>query len=503
MIINYKLLDDEVFFGGAINDGIYMPFDKETTYEIDMNIWHSGNQASALIFSNKGKIYYSVRPMKIKFEKGNLTLDGHDIKEYQSDVPTIQGTHKYICNHIFKECKSYPDLAFFEHPQFNTWIEMEWDCTEKKVLNYAKKITSNGYGGGILMIDDCWCEDYGVWEFDKKKFAHPKKMMETLHNLGFKVMLWVCPYISPDSKVYRELEPLGYLLKNSKGETYISHWWNGYSAVLDLTNPEAVKWIEGQFDYLMKEYGVDGFKLDACDPEWYYGDTKFMNSEDISSQATIWCEIGEKYDLAELRVGFNNGISSCAHRLRDKRHSWDEEGLNTLIPDAILEGLMGYPYLCPDMIGGGMVPDFHNEGFHFDQELFVRYAQVSAMFPMMQFSLAPWKCLSKKNQAIVLEAVELHRSYYPTIVEAVKKAVDGTPIVRSVAYQTNDDKYASIMDEFFLGDDILVCPQVKKEKSRSITIPEGTWIDELGNTYEEGTYTIKTPLNRIPVFKRK
>ena len=168
MIINYKLLDDEVFFGGAINDGIYMPFTKETTYEIDMNIWHSGNQASALIFSNKGKIYYSVRPMKIKFDKGNLTLEGHDIQEYSSDVPTIQGTHKYICNHIFKECKSYPDLAFFEHPQFNTWIEMEWDCTEKKVLNYAKKITNNGYGGGILMIDDCWCEDYGVWEFDKK-----------------------------------------------------------------------------------------------------------------------------------------------------------------------------------------------------------------------------------------------------------------------------------------------------------------------------------------------
>ena len=31
-------------------------------------------------------------------------------------------------------------------------------------------------------------------------------MMKELKDLGFKVMLWVCPFVSADSDVYRELE---------------------------------------------------------------------------------------------------------------------------------------------------------------------------------------------------------------------------------------------------------------------------------------------------------
>ena len=50
-----------------------------------------------------------------------------------------------------------------------------------------------------------------------------------------------------------------------RGGTYICKWWNGYSASLDLTHPEAVKYFQGRLTYLGDEYGVDGFKLDAGD----------------------------------------------------------------------------------------------------------------------------------------------------------------------------------------------------------------------------------------------
>ena len=42
-------------------------------------------------------------------------------------------------------------------------------------------------------------------------------------------------------------------------------WWNGYSASLDLTNPRAVTYFQERLAYLVEEYGVDGFKLDAGD----------------------------------------------------------------------------------------------------------------------------------------------------------------------------------------------------------------------------------------------
>lgn len=187
------------------------------------------------------------------------------------------------------------------------------------------------------------------------------------------------------------------LVKKSDGTTAISHWWNGYSAVLDLTNPTATAWFEKQASALMDNFGIDGFKFDAADPEYYDDDFVFSDGSERSTQAKIWAEIGAKYSFNELRAGFNAGWLPVVNRLRDKNHSWDNDGLNTLIPDGIAMGLCGYQYLCPDMIGGGMVPDFHRDGFVFDEELFVRYCQVAAMFPMMQFSRAPWKVLSENN----------------------------------------------------------------------------------------------------------
>ena len=212
------------------------------------------------------------------------------------------------------------------------------------------------------------------------------------------------------------------------GETAISHWWNGYSAVLDLSKKESRDYFNEIADNLINRYGVDGFKMDAGDPEYYHEGFTFADGKEKSFQAQYWAEMGERYSFNELRVAFNNNLKCVAHRLRDKNHSWDNEGLNMLIPNALAMGICGYPYLCPDMIGGGMVPDFHREGFQFDQELFVRYAQVAALFPMMQFSRSPWKVLSPENQKIVSDMVKLHLEYSSLIEElAINASKTGEP----------------------------------------------------------------------------
>eukprot|EP00951_Prasinocladus_malaysianus_P025381 scaffold222419_cov31-Prasinocladus_malaysianus.AAC.2 len=72
-----------------------------------------------------------------------------------------------------------------------------------------------------------------------------------------------------------------------------------------------------------------------------------------------------------------------AQRLCDKNHAWDESGLASLIPNGLAQGLAGYAFGCPDMIGGGQYSDFYELGtlrprLDIDQELFVRYAQAAA-----------------------------------------------------------------------------------------------------------------------------
>ena len=62
----------------------------------------------------------------------------------------------------------------------------------------------------------------------------------------------------------------------------------------------------------------------------------------------------------------------------------------------------------------------------------MRYCQVAATFPMMQFSRAPWKVLSEQNQKICLDAVGLHGDLAEYIVQTAKRcAASGEPMIRN------------------------------------------------------------------------
>ena len=66
------------------------------------------------------------------------------------------------------------------------------------------------------------------------------------------------------------------------------------------------------------------------------------------------------------------------------------------------------------MIGGGELSSFR-DGAPLDQELFVRFAQCSALFPMMQFSLAPWRVLDERHLSAVKAAVDTHQTLQPDL----------------------------------------------------------------------------------------
>ena len=81
---------------------------------------------------------------------------------------------------------------------------------------------------------------------------------------------------------------------------------------------------------------------------------------------------------------------------------------------------------------------------------------------MMQFSVAPWRILDKEHLNAVLGAVELRESFKETILNLAKGAAkNGEPIVRSMEYVFPHKGYANIVDQFLLGDTILVAPYLK------------------------------------------
>jgi len=499
------LLEGEGFWGGCVTDGKAMPFGK-ATFERDLYGNTGGNQAQPLLISNKGRYIWSEEPFKFSFDSKSLKLESKRGKvKIDKQGNSLREVYQYVSRTYFPSSGQLPDELLFVKPQYNTWIELIYDQREDRIRKYASDILANGFPTGVLMIDDNWQEDYGIWDFHPGRFKDPRGMMDTLHDQGFKVMLWICPYFSPDCETFRLLDKKGYFLKDKRGGTYMRRWWNGYSASLDLTNPEAVRYFQGRLTYLIKEYGVDGFKLDAGDANHYH-DANIKARKNISPNAfsELWAKLGLPFKLNEYRACWKLAGQPLAQRLRDKGHNWQD--LRQLIPDALALSLMGYAYVCPDMIGGGEYSYFYNNPDKpLDQELIVRSAQCSALMPMMQFSVAPWRVLSQENMVICRDMALLHEKMGQEILAMAKAAAkSGEPIVRHMEYMYPHQGYAEIKDQFLLGDSIMVAPVLEKGKRRrTVVFPAGTWLGDDGSTITGPcTREINVPLRRLPWYRK-
>lgn len=505
-LVAYKkelvIKENEYWWGGNVEDGKHMPYENSFSRNLDGDLLY--NQGVPFLISNKGRYIWSEKPFAFSFDKDRLVVEGTSDVILNENNGTLKETFAKASSNHFPPSKQSPDKSFFAHPQFNTWMEMTHQPSQEKVLKFAKDIVSNGFSPGILMIDDGWQENFGVWNFHPGRFPNPKEMIQELKELGFTVMLWLCPFVSPDSSNFRMLEQKGYLIKNTDNEPVIRKWWNGHSALLDCSNEETVKWLESEMDKLIEDYQIDGFKLDGGDPQ-YYDDSDVCSKEIIANEQSLeWAKIGLKYPYNEYRACWKLGGQALVQRLSDKTHSWD--ALGSLIPNGIAQGLMGYAFICPDMIGGGQYEDLQNPDFKWDQELFVRYAQCAALFPMMQFSTAPWRVLDETHLGYCLDAVELHSEMVPLINElSAHAAKTGEPIIRNMSYQFDGyPEFATINDQFMLGDDVLVAPLLEKGVcERTIVFPTGTWLGDDGTEVTGPCeLAVNVPLSRLPYYKR-
>ncbi|HMQ30233.1 MAG TPA: glycoside hydrolase family 31 protein [Chloroflexaceae bacterium] len=498
------LLLGEGWWGGAIDDGIVMPFGDEP-FERDLYGDLTMNQGAPLLLSSRGRFVWSDEPFAFAVAGGRLRVNGRGELQQGEGGSSLRGAFRAAARRHFPATGQLPDPRLFTAPQYNTWIELMYDQEQAVVLAYARAIVEHGFPPGVLMIDDSWQEDHGTWRFHPGRFPDPQAMITELHSLGFTVMLWVSPFVSPDSAVFRRLEADGLLLRSADGATAVRPWWNGHSALLDCTNEGALDWLHGELGRLMAETGVDGFKLDAGDPIYYRPDDRSRRPTHPNGHCAAWATSGLRYGLNELRACWGLGGQPLAQRLRDKYHSWGADGLASLIPNGLAQGLAGYAFTCPDMIGGGEYKSFTDPAFALDQELVVRYAQCAALFPMMQFSAAPWRILDAEHLACCLQAARLHTELGPAILAlAEHAAASGEPIMRHMAYVCPEGGYEQVRDQFLLGDDLLVAPVLARgARRRPVIFPPGIWQGDDGSLVRgPAVQTVTAPLARLPHYRR-
>ena len=526
-----KMMPDEKWWGLCHNFGREMPFSEASSLKCDLRKDNYSHQSLSFLCSNRGRVVWCAEPVGVRIDAGEIALesDKGEIVIKKDAGRNLAEAYRYAAKTWFPPSGEVPELLYFDAPQYNTWIELTYHQNEKDILAYAKSMIDHGLPPGIFMIDDTWQHGYGEWYFDMRRFDDPKGMVDTLHAMGFKVLLWMCPFVSMDTPAYRRIawgrnpdDVKGYpdkggFLCSSLERGYCGvppaapiNWWNGTSALLDFTHPNAVAWFDEQLERLVNDYGVDGFKFDGGGVHFYAGcvgeeggaPRTFANNPSVSpsGQSALYGAFALKYKGSEYRNGFGFAGKPVIMRLHDKNHSW--EALRRLIPDMLAAGFVGCPFICPDMVGGGEWTAFL-PGAPFDPELFIRSAQIQALCPMMQFSASPWRCLDAGNQEIVKNVVALRQRFAPKFVELAKEsAKTGEPMMRNLEYSFPDMGLSEVKDEFMMGDWLLVAPVVEKGvSSRKVVLPPGRWLaDDGSEVLGPCEITVTTPLSRLPHF---
>jgi alpha-glucosidase (family GH31 glycosyl hydrolase) len=375
--------------------------------------------------------------------------------------------------------------------------------TQADVIAFAEDIVAHGYPHSVMEIDDRWQSVYGNCAWDRTKFPDPQRMIERLHELGFKVTLWVPPFFDPQSAAFAEAAQRGYLVRHpADGTPVLVRWWQGYGGLIDVSNPDALAWWRGELQRLQDD-GVDGFKFDAGEGNFVPRDRQTaapLLPQHYADHYVAW--VAKNFAWTEVRCGWRSQRQGILFREWDKWSRWGiDNGLHSVLTQALALSMVGYPFVLPDMIGGNAYG-----GEEPDAELLIRWTQISALLPALQFSIPPW-VFGAETDAICRQYTQLHEQLLPYILSAISETLrSGVPLVRPLFWHApNDQATLTIDDQFLLGPRLLVAPVLQPgQQARDLYLPAGTWRDWWSGAVIEGPRHISqypAPLERMPLFE--
>lgn len=389
---------------------------------------------------------------------------------------------------------------------FCTWTQYPRSITQERILHMARTIRQRRFPCSVITIDDRWESAFGELEFSRD-FPDPRVMVEELHKLGFRVWLWVTPFINQEANTFPLLAEKGLLAPGRDGGPSLFRWWGGTAGIVDLTNPDARQWYREQLLRLKNGIGVDGFKIDGGDAKYQPNAAETLWHDSVGPSGYIDLLLGLFEEIAPLscesRTAWLSQRRSILWRQGGKDSHWGvDNGLRAMVHLGLHLALLGYDLLIPDMIPGRIQTLVSSLPLPSD-ELFIRWTEVSAFMPIMQFSYFPWN-YSEEIFLIAQSYAELHKEIEEYLYEQARDR--RAPLVRPLWYDDpKEQELYSIGDEFLLGSDILAAPVLDENQvCRDLVLPAGSWRDAwTGCTYSSGKiFQHPAPCPGIPLFIR-
>lgn len=159
--------------------GGFIYVDDKVPLFVDQNV-----NNNKLCLKAVNKLPYNVRATKIELTYHLGT--GKDARE----------AHRKAVEQFLKKPTGLVDRRMVEHPLWSTWARYKRDVNESSVEKYVSEIEKYGFKNSQFEIDDDWEKCYGALEFRPSKFPNIRKQTDDLRARGFRVTLWIHPFIN-------------------------------------------------------------------------------------------------------------------------------------------------------------------------------------------------------------------------------------------------------------------------------------------------------------------
>ncbi|HUF61801.1 MAG TPA: glycoside hydrolase family 31 protein [Verrucomicrobiales bacterium] len=398
--------------------------------------------------------------------------------------------------------------------------------SERVVRTLAKRLREERMPCEAIYLDIEYMDGFRCFTWDRRRFPDPPALLRDLRQAGFRVVAIIDPgiRIDPGYSVWRDGFERDVYCRRGDGPLFKGSVWPGPCHFPDFTRPAVRDWWAGQFQELLQESGVAGIWND-------------MNEPAVFEEGTFPRDVRHDYDG-----------HPCSHRRGHNVYGSQMvraslEGIRRFLPDRrpfniTRSGYAGFQRYACTWTGDNVASWAHLRlaniqcqrlacsGVSFcgsdaggfldrpDGELFVRWMQLAAFHPFFRNHSSgdhgdqePWS-FGEPYTSLAREAIELRCRLLPYFYTAFRDHVEtGRPVLRSlVCVDHADSKTHGRMDEFMVGDALLVCPVTAPGQAGSgVYLPRGGWYDFwTGDLMEGGTEVwVDTPLARIPLFVRE
>ncbi|MCE9599168.1 MAG: alpha-glucosidase [Spirochaetia bacterium] len=375
------------------------------------------------------------------------------------------------------------------------------------------------------------------WELDRDRYPGWDELLADLKLRDIRVMSYVNPFIADVAgkktnvrrNLFAEASSRGYLIRHGDGSPYLILNTDFSAAMIDLTNPEARRWMKDVIKTELIASGVSGWMADFGEALPF--DAKLYSGESAASYhnrypeewAALNREAASESNRNDIvffcRSGFTKSPGEATlFWLGDQMVDWDEnDGIKSSITGVLSGGISGFSLNHSD-IGGYTTINNPLKNYHRSKELLLRWSELGAFQTVYRSHEGnrPDENHQFNSDAETLKHfvrfAKIHAAWFEYRKQLMEEASrKGWPVMRHLYLHYPEDPEVRRIrfEEFLVGSEILVAPVLDPDtRTVSVYLPRGEWVhiwtgDVKGSTDSGTRIVVDAPIGKPAVFFKK